>query len=449
MRVFKRSFTRPIPANAVMGTDRYGRSYVEYKGRGGRAKKCLLTQDGQRMLVKSERWHVQFEDHRGIRRRIIGFSDRAATDGLAANIQRLLNCRGSGHPVDGPLHRWVEQLPTAMRRQLLKFDLIDNRRLMGDTPVTELVTLFINHLEANARSPRYIRETRNQLTRTMEECDVEYFSDIDRSKVEAFLTRLRNQGLAARTYNAHLKTAKSFCKWMVESGYASQSPLVSLRTINQEVDRRHERRALSVEETCRLLKAAADGEETHGMIGHERYLLYRLAIETGLRANEIRSLTQSSFDLAACTVTVVAGSSKRRRKDVQIISASLATELKPFLATKMPATKAFGGRYKALTVNTADVLKKDLAEAGIPYEDELGRVFDFHSLRGQCATLLALRGVHPKIAQTILRHSDINLTMNVYTRTDQAQKASAVTGLSDLFAAKDKPVSEPKTGTDD
>ena len=91
MRVFKRSHTRPIPANAVTGTDRYGRPYVEYKGRGGRAKKCLLTQDGQRMLVKSERWHVQFEDHRGIRRRIIGFSDRAATDGLAANIQRLLN----------------------------------------------------------------------------------------------------------------------------------------------------------------------------------------------------------------------------------------------------------------------------------------------------------------------------------------------------------------------
>ena len=296
---------------------------------------------------------------------------------------------------------------------------------------------------------RHIRETRNQLIRTMEECDVEYFSDIDRSKVEAFLTRLRNQGLAARTYNAHLKTAKSFCKWMVESGYASQSPLVSLRTINQEVDRRHERRALSVEETCRLLKAAAGGDETHGMTGHERYLLYRLAIETGLRANEIRSLTKSSFDLDACTVTVVAGSSKRQRKDVQIISASLAAELKPFLATKMPATKAFGGRYKVLTVNTADVLRKDLAEAGIPYEDELGRVFDFHSLRGQCATLLALRGVHPKIAQTILRHSDISLTMNVYTRTDQAQKTSAVTGLSDLFGARKTPISEPKTGTDD
>ncbi|UCD51896.1 MAG: hypothetical protein JSW27_04520 [Phycisphaerales bacterium] len=95
------------------------------------------------------------------------------------------------------------------------------------------------------------------------------------------------------------------------------------------------------------------------------------------------------------------------------------------------------------------MLKKDLAEAGIPYEDELGRVFDCHSLRGQCATLLAQRGVHPKIAQSILWHSDISLTLLLYSKTDQAQKASAVTGLSDLFGATDKPISEPKTRTDD
>jgi len=101
------------------------------------------------------------------------------------------------------------------------------------------------------------------------------------------------------------------------------------------------------------------------MTGPQRALLYRLAIETGLRANEIRSLTRASFDLDACTVTVVAGSSKRRRKDVQIISKSLAAELEPFLATKVPAAKAFGGRYQALTVNTADVLKKDLAEISL------------------------------------------------------------------------------------
>jgi integrase len=80
---------------------------------------------------------------------------------------------------------------------------------------------------------------------------------------------------------------------------------------------------------------------------------------------------------------------------------------------------------------------------------KLGRVFDFHALRGQCATLLARRRVHPKIAQVILRHSDVNLTLNLYTRTDQAQKASAVTDLSALLSAGETGVPEPKTGTDD
>ena len=95
------------------------------------------------------------------------------------------------------------------------------------------------------------------------------------------------------------------------------------------------------------------------------------------------------------------------------------------------------------------MLKKDLARAGIPYKDEIGRCFDFHGLRALCASMLVRRGVHPKIAQAILRHSDINLTMNVYTRIDQAQKVSAVAGLSDLFAEGEKPVPQPKTGTDD
>lgn len=104
---------------------------------------------------------------------------------------------------------------------------------------------------------------------------------------------------------------------MVESGYAAQSPLAPLRTINGQVDRRRERRALSDEEICQLLQTTAGADERHDTSGHKRYLLYRLAIETGLRANEIRNLTKASFDLDCCTVTVAGGSFKRRRSDHQ------------------------------------------------------------------------------------------------------------------------------------
>ena len=47
------------------------------------------------------------------------------------------------------------------------------------------------------------------------------------------------------------------------------------------------------------------------------------------------------------------------------------------------------------------MLKIDLLAADIPYQDESGRYFDFHSLRHQCGSLLAAAEVHPKVAQKI------------------------------------------------
>jgi len=57
--------------------------------------------------------------------------------------------------------------------------------------------------------------------------------------------------------------------------------------------------------------------------------------------------------------------------------------------------------------------KGDLKAAGIAYADAGGRIADFHSLRKCGATLLAQQGVHPRIAQQMLRHSSVELTMGV------------------------------------
>jgi integrase len=82
------------------------------------------------------------------------------------------------------------------------------------------------------------------------------------------------------------------------------------------------------------------------MSGPERTLLYRIAVETGLRVNELRSLTVASFDLDAGVVTVEAGYSKRRHEDTLPLRPDTAAALKTFFADELPGAKAFGGRYK-------------------------------------------------------------------------------------------------------
>jgi integrase len=222
-----------------------------------------------------------------------------------------------------------------------------------------------------------------------------------------------------------------------------------LKELNEAKDRRHERRALTVDEVNRLLRATAAGDENFGMTGYERYLLYRLVLETGLRANEIRSLRRADFDFDMHTVSITAKNAKGKRSDQQHLSPGLSDDLKAFVVTKLPDAKAFGGTFKALTDKTADMIRDDLKAAGIPYEDEAGRVFDFHALRGQCASLLAAAGVSPKTAQQIMRHRDINMTMNTYARVLRGSEAEAVTKLPDFSLPSVEEQRGRKTGTDD
>lgn len=54
---------------------------------------------------------------------------------------------------------------------------------------------------------------------------------------------------------------------------------------------------------------------------------------------------------------------------------------------------------------------------------------DVHYLRHTFATLLARNGVSPGVAQKLMRHGDIRLTMNTCTHLELADTAGAVAAL--------------------
>ena len=174
----------------------------------------------------------------------------------------------------------------------------------------------------------------------------------------------------------------------------------------------------------------------------KRALLYRFAAYTGLRANEIRNLTATSFDFDNCTVKVKAAYSKRRREDFLPLRKDMAAELQSFVVSKLPTVQVFKVPEK-----TADMLKADLEAVKIPYVDDAGRYADFHSLRHSTGSLLAASGAHPKVVQSIMRHSDINMTMSRYTHIFMGQESEAVAGLPDLSSPSKQ--SQKATGTDD
>jgi len=303
---------------------------------------------------------------------------------------------------------------------------------------------FRQALAAKAATPAHVDQTVARVRRVIEGCAFTFWTHISASKVASFLAGLRadvtdaegnvKRGLSAQTSNYYLRAIRQFCRWMQRDSRASESPVAYLDGLNVRTDRRHDRRALDLHETRRRLAATAAGPERYGMTGAPRALLYRLALESGRRAAELASLTRASFDLdgPAPTVTVAAAFSKHRRQDVLALRRDTAAELRAFLADKLPAARAFNMPSKWRIVN---MLRADLAAAGIAYRDGAGRVVDFHALRHTFITNLAASGCHAKTMQSLARHSTVTLTLDRYSHGVVGDDRAALDRLPDLAAS--------------
>ena len=146
------------------------------------------------------------------------------------------------------------------------------------------------------------------------------------------------------------------------------------------------------------------------------------------------------------------------------LRSDLANDLRRWLSDKLAAVQIeardadrpvpFALSADALVFAVPDklckILNRDLRLAGIAKCDERGRVLDVHALRHTFGTLLSKGGVMPRTAQAAMRHSKIELTMNVYTDPKLLDVHGALEALPELSldtARKDISDAVKATGT--
>ena len=76
--------------------------------------------------------------------------------------------------------------------------------------------------------------------------------------------------------------------------------------------------------------------------------------------------------------------------------------------------------------NLHDDFKRLLEKAELPN-------IRFHDLRHSAATILLGMGVHPKIVQELLGHSNISMTMDIYSHVLPSMQQETMDKLDDLF----------------
>src|SRR5262249_44932851 len=118
------------------------------------------------------------------------------------------------------------------------------------------------------------------------------------------------------------------------------------------------------------------------------------------------------FDWWAPSVTIRAAYTKNGDPATLPLPRDTADDLAAYVTTLAPEEPVFPLPRRG---RGAEMLRVDLAAAGIPYRDAAGLVFVFHSLRCETVTLADAAGVSPRVVQKMMRHSTLELTGR-YTR---------------------------------
>ena len=176
-------------------------------------------------------------------------------------------------------------------------------------PIAEHLTDFEESLQSKGCSALHVGVVVGRLRRLFDGCCFATLADASVSAVESWLARRqREDGISNQTRKHHAVAALQFGRWLVAVGRAAKNPFAGVKTnLKVENDRRRRRRSLTSEECRRLLAAAAASKRRlGGMTGPDRKVFYAVALSTGLRRNELGSLTTASFQLDADPPTVTA-----------------------------------------------------------------------------------------------------------------------------------------------
>ncbi len=384
---------------------------------------------------QSTKWYVDI-NIAGERRYIPAFTSKKLSQTFADNIEQLRRYNRAGELPDARLQNWIDSQPEAMLKKFIAWGLITGQRAQSGR-------LLLDHLEdwkrsmlAGCTEKQAILEYTRVKT-VFNKCNFRTFSDISASKVEHKITQLKKTvrkkqngkvksveigEMTDKTRNYYLQAVQQFMRWAFQDRRIAENPLIHLKPRRAFTEKRV---ALSPNELGLLLDNTQKSGRALGLDGYQRAILYRFASETGFRAGEIRALKVVDFDFDGLKVTLGGKETKNYKPGTLPLKKQTAQILKDYFGNKLPKAQAFvmPSKYRMATM-----FRYDAQEAGIELDPDRG-LWDFHCLRHTFGTMLAASGVHPKTAQALMRHSNISLTMDLYTHSLPDLEATAINSL--------------------
>lgn len=412
-----------------------------------KSQSAALTRAAQALQIdtatfceESSKFYVDFTDHIGVPRRIPATSDKHSSTEFARRLELLVNARRASSTLTPELTQWVDSLPEDDAKRLLALDLVDSATLSAVTPISGHVDAWTEHMRREGRTEKHIIDVERRVRGILEAGSIKSWSALSVARVQTALDKLKDKGgnpISTRNRNGYMGAAKAFANFMVRADRAQFNPLQRMR--KTRVSSTH-RRALSREEVPWLLEAARTGEVLRNKrwsgTGEDRFLVYLVELQTGLRASALGQLCVKDFrldDRVPC-VRVPKALEKNRTENNIPLPAHVVAELKRAFALKAPHAPALNcprcGDTAWMVRQDMTAAKAAYVKAGRTAEERAKRAddsflaikvegrlpFDFHSLRVTAGTLLQEAGVPIGFVQKILNHKTLAMTLNNYNQ---------------------------------
>jgi len=459
--VYKKTVTRALPANATT------------KERRRRATARELRRDPTTATICET--VATWTDRAGRRRTavvVVGsdgsprIRDEAATytakyrdaDGIVQEV--ATGCRDA----DAARTKLAELMRTAERIQSGSLSRSDAEvGQWQSVPLSVHVADYIADLKARELNADRVKTSEAYLNNDCDGCGFKWLRDLNADALRKWLRSDSEMGAA--TYNWHSALWSAFGSWLcgvrLEGRRKSQTgdrriasnPFAGFGKKNERDNRRRIARALTLDEMRRLLDQARRrplddaltirrgknaGQRTAKLsperraelerLGLERALIYKTLILTGLRKNELRTLAVGDLSFGDVPFLVLRSANEKNRKGSTVpLRSDLAAELQEWARGRSAGDLVFN-----LPAGLLRILDRDLVAAGIDKIDERKGRVHLHALRHSTGTALSMAGVSPRTAQAVMRHSNVNLTMNTYTDQRLLDTSAAVELLPEL-----------------
>ena len=258
--------------------------------------------------------------------------------------------------------------------------------------------------------------------------------------LQHILNAMSNEGYAPSTIEQTKLLLANFFGSAVDNDVIRTTPLK--RTVVLPKKEKRERRVLTLDEQTNFFYGARESEN---------YLIYCLALQTGMRSGELIGLQFDDLDFVNRRIYVnrtceydykakeyVCGSPKSEAGKRCIPMTDVAYSILKTIEKERKTRKVVNLKYtnfvflspKGIPCKNS-TLDEDIAK----FAKKLGiSKFSMHTFRHTFATRCIEANVNPKTLQTILGHSDISLTLNLYTHTTSEQMKKEMEKLGEIPA---------------